>query len=392
MTRCDWTRSAFYFGTCSQIAHCCQQEFIAEIDWDELAAYGNLDAWYSVQAELAGVRASLDSNQQHPACISCWQYELQGMSSKRTRGLAEHDLEGGQGIEYVDLRLGTRCNLQCKMCDGWASDQLANLGLELHRQGKPNDLFRTVPHPSLIPTPSNIAFLLDLVVRLPHLKGVTLAGGEPMIMPEVDEFCQKLIDMGKTDVVITIITNCTSARTSLVNKLKNFRRVEIAASIDATGPRLEFQRSPARWTTVSRSFDRFLEAGFECNITPTLTMLTLEDLPNLFEFARAREVPVMFNELYEPSYLKYQFVPSAAREPVQEYFTTLELPSTNHGRNWQQFARDGLHTYLEPTQMDCDRLRHNVDVVWNPRGKYKFLDLYPWASYMIERANDYTPY
>jgi molybdenum cofactor biosynthesis enzyme MoaA len=362
------------------------------MDWDELARFNDLDAWYTQQRNLADIRTALDSGVAHPACASCWMYERQGMSSKRTRGLSEQNLTGGLGIEYVDLRLGNRCNLQCKMCDGYSSDQIGRLGLELQAQGYANELVKTIPSPQWTPTPERIAMLLDLVVRLPNLKGIMLAGGEPMIMPEVDEFCQKLIDAGKTDLSITIITNCTSARTSLLDKLKQFRKVDIAGSIDATGARLEFQRAPARWSNIVRSFDRFVDAGFSCNITPTLTMLTLEDLPNLFEFARARGVPVMFNELYEPSYLRYQYVPLDMRQEVVDYFATYDFPQDNHGQNWRKFSLGGLHEFEEPSQLDCDRLRHYMDVVWDPRGKYKFLDLYPWASYMIERANDYTPY
>ena len=234
---------------------------------------------------------------------------------------------------------------------------------------------------------AQVSQVLTLVSDLPDLREIMLAGGEPLIMPEVETLLQDLIDKNKTDIVISVITNCTSAPRSMIEKLKKFKRIYINASIDATGQYLEFQRAPAKWDAIKRTFDRFQDAGFNMEISPSISMLVLEDIPNLLDFGLSRNTIVSFNEVEYPSYLRYQYVPLANREHVQHY---MKSTLVNLKPNWQVFAQQGLTEYTEPSQQDCDLLAHYARDVWT-KGQ-PFLELYPWAQYMIDRANDYKPY
>lgn len=382
---CIYADSGLYIGAETSIGHCCLQnmdEMNMPWNFDE---YPDLNSWKVNQTKLTEIQNSINLGEQPSVCSTCWKYENAGMDSHRTRGRGR--LDGKGGIEFVDIRLGNRCNLQCKMCDAYHSDQIGKLAQQLHDSGIPNHPYLSMPNVSNTWSQAQVSQVLTLVSDLPDLREIMLAGGEPLIMPEVETLLQDLIDKNKTDIVISVITNCTSAPRSMIEKLKKFKHIYINASIDATGQYLEFQRAPAKWDAIKRAFDRFQDAGFNMEISPSISMLVLEDIPNLLDFGLSRNTIVSFNEVEYPSYLRYQYVPLANREHVQHY---MKSTLVNLKPNWQVFAQQGLTEYTEPSQQDCDLLAHYARDVWT-KGQ-PFLELYPWAQYMIDRANDYKPY
>ena len=383
---CIYADSGLYIGAETSIGHCClQSTHTMNMPWN-FDEYPDLNSWKVNQTKLTEIQNSINLGEQPSVCSTCWKYENAGMDSHRTRGRGR--LDGKGGIEFVDIRLGNRCNLQCKMCDAYHSDQIGKLAQQLHDSGIPNHPYLSMPNVSNTWSQAQVSQVLTLVSDLPDLREIMLAGGEPLIMPEVETLLQDLIDKNKTDIVISVITNCTSAPRSMIEKLKKFKRIYINASIDATGQYLEFQRAPAKWDAIKRTFDRFQDAGFNMEISPSISMLVLEDIPNLLDFGLSRNTIVSFNEVEYPSYLRYQYVPLANREHVQHYMKTCTL--VNFDSNWQVFAQQGLTEYTEPSQQDCDLLAHYARDVWT-KGQ-PFLELYPWAQYMIDRANDYKPY
>ncbi len=387
---CIYADSGLFIGVTGKIGHCCLQNTNKmPIPWN-FGEYPDLNSWKANQPKLNEIQNSINVGEQPSVCSTCWKYENNNMNSKRTRG--RDTLLGVGKIEYVDIRLGNRCNLQCKMCDPYHSDMIGKLAQQLHDSGIPNQPYLSIPNEYDDSwSPEKVSQVLDLVAKLPDLREIMLAGGEPMIMPEVDKLLQDLIDNNHTDIIISIITNCTSAPKRIIEKLKKFKHVNINTSIDATGKYLEFQRAPAKWDNIVRIFDRFQNAGFNIEITPSISMLVLEDIPNLLDFGLSRNTVVSFNVVDYPSYLRYQYVPLENREHVQNYMTTYKsAKNINSNANWQAFAQQGLSEYAEPSQQDCDLLAHYARDVWT--SGQPFLELYPWAQYMIDRANDYTPY
>lgn len=388
---CIYADSGLFIGVTGDIGQCCLQNTHAmNIPWN-FDEYPDLNSWKANQPKLNEIQNSINLGEQPSVCSTCWKYENDGMNSHRTRG--RNLLDGNRGIEFVDIRLGNRCNLQCKMCDAHHSDQIANLAQQLDDSGIHHQLYQHKPTVDTTWSPAQVSQVLNLVANLPDLREIMLAGGEPLIMPEVETLLQDLIDKNKTDIVISIITNCTSAPHSIIEKLKKFKRIYINASIDATGQYLEFQRAPAKWDAVRRTFDRFQSAGFNMEISPSISMLVLEDIPNLLDFGLSRNTVVSFNVVDYPNYLRYQYVPLENREHIRDYlktYTPYEDSLTN--TNWNAFAQKGINEYTDPRQQDCEHLVHYVNNIWSRSSTKNFLSLYPWAEYMLERSNDYKPY
>ena len=120
-------------------------------------------------------------------------------------------------------------------------------------------------------------------------------------------------------------------------------------------------------------------------LSPCVGLLNYLTLDELFKWAaHFPNASVSYNEIYDPSCLNFRYIPQHVREPFYERFAAVDM--TNADPKWQQFQKHTMYEYAEPTQDDCNMLYRYSQTVWDQRCKHKFLDLYPWAEYMIAKA------
>lgn len=368
---CKFTYHSFFYSK-GNVAQCCMQDTLVQQPvWSDVT---NLNTWYHNSDELNETRHALDAGNEHPSCESCWAYEADNMQSMRTHNLYySTDAQSTESdIRHVDLRLSNHCNLQCKMCTPHDSDQLVKLAHELPFN---NPLLNQLPKLEHEDT----AHLLELILQLPNLEVIRFAGGEPFIMPEVEQFLYKLVAQGRTNINIEFVTNCTSAKPKIIALLEKFNHVELMCSIDGVADTLEYQRYPARWSTVENNFNRMYNSKCSTRIVPCVGLLNYLDLDRFF--AWAAQYPnslVTFNEIQEPSFLDFKLIPLSVRPKT---FTL----SSNVTDAWRNFISEKMHQTRQPTQDECNALKQYAQV-WDYRCNEKFLNRYPWASYIIERA------
>lgn len=195
--QCADTYRSIMIETDGRAGHCCIQNKITKPDWSQI---DDLDAWYRRHKKMSTIRNDLDTGVRNAACASCWSMENAGLVSRRQ--LVTPEMPEEVTIEKVDVRLSNKCNLQCRMCHGGSSDQIASRDKLLLAKGLANGL--VVEHE---PQHEHKEKLLDLIFALPNLKRITFAGGEPFIMPEVLAFLERMSSSGRTDVEVRITTN-----------------------------------------------------------------------------------------------------------------------------------------------------------------------------------------
>ena len=374
---CTLTDNGFTIDTTGRIGHCCIQTREIQVNWDEVT---DLNAWYKSNDWLNTVRSSLANGFTHPACENCWKNENSGKESKRTRVNRQYG-NTSHGIQHLDLRLSNKCNLQCKMCSGGFSDQITNLAYELKSKGLYTDLLKHIPSQQY---QVDVKKLLDLVLDLPDLNTLRFAGGEPFIMPEVEEFLIKLVEKGKTDLEIEFITNCTSAKTHIIETLEKFKHVELMCSIDGTGDALEYQRYPAKWNTIERNFIKMYNSKCVVGLTPCVSMLNYDNMTEFFNWAnKYPNARVSYNEVDYPTFLDFRLIPLSARTKFYETFSKIQFLDVND--NWRKFQKETMFEYRTPTDDERAKLTHYSKDIWDYKCKVKFLDAYPWA---IEILNE----
>ena len=221
-----------------------------------------------------------------------------------------------------------------------------------------------------------------------NLTEISFAGGEPFIMPEVEELLIKLAERNKLDITIRILTNVTTIKTSVLNALEKFNNVTIMASIDGVGEEIEYQRYPASWKTISKNFDRLYnsEKISRINLTPCISFLNYRTIPEFFEWAEQYpKSHIAFNLVEnQESYINYRYIPMQSRTNTIEKFKNYKFKNPVH-QGWKFFQQKGMYEYVEPTQETCNKLSIQSQA-WDYKCKVKFIDAYPWAKYMLDRA------
>jgi organic radical activating enzyme len=337
-----------------------------------------MNAWYQTNSWLNTVRDDLASGIENSACESCWHNEHNNLESKRQRVNKQYG-KTSHSIRHLDLRLSNKCNLQCKMCSGGFSDQIVNLALELKSIGVENDLLNHIPSQNVN---IDVQKLLNLVLELPDLQTIRFAGGEPFIMPEVEEFLYKLVERDKTDLEIEFITNCTSAKPRIIETLEKFRHVELMCSIDAIEDALEYQRYPARWKTIEKNFIRMYNSKCTVGLTPCISMLTYHNMTDFFkwvsQFPLAR---VSYNEVDYPSFLDFRLIPVNARKDFYNTFSNISFGDVN--KNWKKFQQTTMYEHRSITTNEQKLLNHYSKDIWDYRCNVRFLEAYPWAKELL---------
>lgn len=365
------------------LSSCCVQDLEIEVDWSKI---DDLDEWFRTNKHLKRTRKKLDKGIRIPSCEGCWHQERNNFVSRRKLKNLNQSFSDEPTIKFLDLRLGNKCNLQCKMCTISDTDQLVKLGEELHEKGITDILYDPTMYVKDIPKTK----VLDLALKLPNLKKIRFAGGEPFLMPEVELFLKKLVEIKKTDLNIEFITNCTAIKDKTLDLLSNFKYIQLSCSIDAVDDQLEYQRYPAKWDTIKRNFEKIYNRksdNFEVGLTPCVGMLNLTKIHKFVEWCNQYpDVTCIFNEIDTPTYQNFRYVPMEDRKELIEASKNLKL--INGDANWEKFFKKMIYQYKTPTLKECQLLKHYSEKVWDYRCNVKFLDAYPWAKYMIDMANE----
>lgn len=248
------------------------------------------------------------------ACKTCWTREDQGYPSPRGQYKKLYD-PSKTGIQFLDVRSSNQCNLKCRYCNPHFSNQWAR---ELEYD---ITLLRT-----------DFDRYLDQILT-DNLREIYWCGGEPLIMAEHYDILESLIKLGiSKDIQLRYNTNFTTLHykdKDIFELWKQFKLVDVWASIDAIGPINDFIRSGSDWQKIESNLDFFLTKQSEFNhiklkFTPTISILNFWCLEQLFEYANARQIPIDARILYGPDYLSLTAVHSKLKPMAMDQLKKLE--------------------------------------------------------------------
>lgn len=379
-TYCSLANNGLFCSIEGKVSQCCIQDrkFFSSPNW---SAIDNLEQFYKSNSVLSEIRDALNNGIRHPACKTCWHYEDTGSISKRQKYSEPSDTT----VSVIDLRLTNKCNLKCKMCGAHSSDQWVNYGLELEKE-KGIDTISKKPAPKSYP----VEHMLNLVLKSPNLKRIRFAGGEPFIMPEVEKFIDGLIDENKTNIHLDFITNVTTVKPKVIEKLQKFKRVVINCSIDGVGQEFEYQRYPAKWETIEKNFKKLFDyktKNLIVSLTPCIGILNTLTVDKFLEWTlQFKKMSISFNEIVNPSFQNFRHIPMYKREHTIKNLNIIKKDFLNVCRNesekynWDNFIEKGMHDYKPMSSVDKQSFKHYALDIWDYKCNNKFLDMYPWAE------------
>ena len=268
-------------------------------------------------------------------CRHCWINEEAGARSLRQEAL-ENDwwhphkqtIDSDTGEDgsfnhqpvYFDLRLGTKCNLACRMCSP-VSSSLIEKELDEHFE-----LFQ--PHgfhmedyayaKKNVTTDAHIDQVFDYIETTKQPITLKFTGGEPFLNQRIPGFVQKLIDSGRAkDIRITFITNLTTVKRSLLEDLNNnFKNFNLTISMEGIKTEYEYVRYPSTWFKFQKNFDMIQELGIKTNICYTGNSLTIGNFVRWLDWVFKYGVDWDFNPVIGPSHYNISCLPAEYKKQI----------------------------------------------------------------------------
>lgn len=223
------------------------------------------------------------------------------------------------GPEFLDIRLGNRCNLKCRMCHPSSSFLL----------GKEFQEF--FPDLKIQQSMTSAATLQEICKSAKNLKRITFAGGEPFLSEALEEFLDFLIqDQLSSKIDITILTNLSVFPKNLVLKLKKFNSVHISGSLDGLSDINHYIRFPSNWKHLMQNMKAFNDEGFSFSINHTVQIYNIFSVIEFLKFFEDEmKIRVDLNFLSDPLYLSIQNLPKDLKIKLHADYTARTLLQPN---------------------------------------------------------------
>ena len=261
---------------------CCMYNFntpLGNINKENIADLVNNDEYKKLRQQLL--------NGEKPAgCNRCYQLEESGVQTLRKSTAVTHsdyetailnsqELTMGD-VKYLDVRFSNICNFKCRTC-----------GPELSSKwGAEIPMLKNEPDPGIIQIPRE-KFWSYYEKALETADEIVFAGGEALMQEEHYAALQKLIELKKFDTTLMYTTNLSTLKYKQIDLFdiwKKFNKVQIYASLDASGERAEYLRKGTVWKNIVENRKKIATLpGVQFYITPTISLFNVWHFPDFYK-------------------------------------------------------------------------------------------------------------
>jgi hypothetical protein len=246
--------------------------------------------------DFKALRLRMLNDEPSEVCQRCYDVELFGTWSLRqsqntVRGVSSLGLVNKTNtdgsiddfkLKYMDIRFSNICNMKCRSCGPSCSSLWAQEYKERHGEVMLKDRFGLTK--VVVSNNDDGSFWEKLLPYLDDVEEVYFAGGEVLITPEHYKILDYWLSKGKTNVKVTYTTNFSVFKykdKQVLDYWKKFPKVEIYASLDASGPLAEYMRKGTIWSEIEENATMIKKevphVRFE--ITPTISIWNVHQFP-----------------------------------------------------------------------------------------------------------------
>lgn len=358
---------------------------------------------------MRNVRKQMLAGEKPPSCMKCYKEEDAGHRSKRQWETAYwgeridiQDLIQNTGSDgsvppkllYIDLRMGTKCNLRCIMCSPHDSSQWVKDWKALDRQMANPALRDTMQwdkrheHGATYNWHQNNPMFWDqLYEQIPHMRQLYFAGGESTIIEEHYTLLEKVIEMGYAgQIELRYNSNGVEMPDRLFRLWDQFERVRFHYSIDSIGAMNDYIRFPSQWEHQVEQFWKLDQTGdnVEVTVACAVQVLNMYYIPDFIKwklaqgFRKINPWPlgagmINYHFVYHPAHLNVKILPQWFKDRVsqkyEEFYGWLD-------HNWELCTgTDGV---------DKTKWLHAPYGVSRLRGMVNFMNSEDWSNRMSE--------
>lgn len=264
------------------------------------------DAWNS--SYMRNVRKMMLKGEKPAPCLKCYKEEEAGHLSKRNweteywghrydlEQLVAETQEDGSipvKIRYIDLRMGSKCQLACVMCSPHDSSSWIKDWKAIVPQIKNEKLAQTSQWDKARDSGANYnwhknnpRFWKELMEQVPHMYQLYFAGGESLIIEEHYDLLEECIKQGYAkNIELRYNSNAVEWRDDLFDLWAEFKRVRFHYSIDAYGAHNDYIRYPSQWSHQEEVFWKLDNTAPQVEVTTATTLMAL-NVPYIPEFVQ----------------------------------------------------------------------------------------------------------
>jgi MoaA/NifB/PqqE/SkfB family radical SAM enzyme len=216
------------------------------------------------------------------------------------------------------ISLGNECNLACKICNPKSSSRLAVEAVKEGTWTGPTRLNWTTDQQAW-------DHVVDYICSTDDLRYVHLLGGETLLNPRFEELVDRLLAAGKQDIYLGFTTNGTVLNIPLIEKLNQFRHVDIGISIETADQLNDYIRKGGNTARVLDNIDVYLQYRKQSHVyvtvRPVPSALSVHTLDDLYRWCISRKVDVMTNILVRPEYQQIRHLPDAIKQRLLEQYS-----------------------------------------------------------------------
>lgn len=369
-----------------------------------------MDAWNNDY--MRNVRKMMLRGEKPPSCLKCYKEEEAGVQSKRNwetaywiGQLGLDDIIGDTAddgsvspkIRYLDLRLGSKCQLACVMCSphdssGWVKEWkeiFPKIRNEKLRQSWDWDNKGKNHGASYNWHMNNPEFWSQLYDQIPNMKQLYFAGGESTVIEEHYLLLEEVIRRGYAkQIELRYNSNAVELPQRLFDCWNEFREVKFHFSVDSVGAKNDYIRYPSKWDELAEHMHLLDATPDNVIVTTAVTAMALNIyyIPDLIEwklkqgFRKFNPWPygagmINWHLAYWPPQLNVKVLPAWAKRRVRERFE--EFFSWLDG-NWH------LATGASEQGIDRDTFDSASYGTARLRSLLDFMDMEDWSERMPE--------
>jgi organic radical activating enzyme len=267
-------------------------------------------------------------------------------------------------VVNLGIRFGNLCNQKCIMCSPEFSSLWYDDYESIYGQGTPVG-FGGYKKYNIIKDKHNKNTLNftkwweqdiwweRLEEIAPDLRHLYMTGGEPLIVPAMQEILDRLIvkDYAK-NIILRFDTNLSVINNKVIEKFKHFKRIDFCVSLDDVDDRYGLIRFPGNYNTVIDNIKILKNNGLDIRyLSCCIGLSSIYSTVRVTEVAEQLGIDTNFRFLEGPDWIDIRSLPKSAKLEIIDFYKNLMHHSKQRTR-WYKAVIKLLEKYMDYERVD----------------------------------------
>lgn len=301
----------------------------------------------------------------HTNCSACYKLEDNKKSfeiiSSRVYYLKElkqvdstlYNNNNGFLLSHIDARWSNTCNFACVYCSPEYSSKWEH------------ELKKEITKPTIEQKNDLKNFVFE---NIENLKNVYLAGGEPLLMKENEEFL-KLLLQKNPNVTIRINTNLSKTQTNVFNLLTQFKNVHWTVSVESVENEFEYIRYGGKWADFIDNLNVISKLNHKISFNMLWLLLNFKSIFTTIDFFKNlgfHNNSFVIGPILTPLYLSVKNLPQSIKQDLSN--TLNEKISQKPGYLLEDGYKNLLNHINEPVESKIPNFLKKINELDQRRG------------------------